>query len=123
MPSREINNPPYIYLYWVKPPIKPFKPTFAVIRLAVARPPKRNITPRTEYTIFKHCYNITCLLVQVAAMARPRTITDQQRAQVLDLKRRYSFAQVATITGLPLGTVRTLIRRKRLAAIQVQADD
>lgn len=56
-------------------------------------------------------------------MARPRTITDQQRAQVLDLKRRYSFVQVATITGLPLGTVRTLIRRKRLAAIQVQADD
>lgn len=44
-------------------------------------------------------------------MARPKTITDQQRAQVLELKRRHSYSEVAAITGLPLGTVRTIVRR------------
>ncbi|HZJ94616.1 MAG TPA: hypothetical protein VFD11_03465, partial [Thiopseudomonas sp.] len=44
-------------------------------------------------------------------MARPRTITDQQRAQVLELKRKHSYNEVAAITGLPLGTVRTIVRR------------
>lgn len=44
-------------------------------------------------------------------MARPKTITDQQRAQVLELKRKHSYTEVAAITGLPLGTVRTIVRR------------
>lgn len=44
-------------------------------------------------------------------MARPKTITDQQRAQVLELKRQHSYSEVAAITGLPLGTVRTIVRR------------
>lgn len=44
-------------------------------------------------------------------MARPKTITDQQRAQVLELKRKHSYNEVAAITGLPLGTVRTIVRR------------
>lgn len=44
-------------------------------------------------------------------MARPKTITDQQRAQVLELKRKHSYSEVAAITGLPLGTVRTIVRR------------
>lgn len=45
------------------------------------------------------------------SMARPKTITDQQRAQVLELKRKHSYSEVAAITGLPLGTVRTIVRR------------
>lgn len=44
-------------------------------------------------------------------MARPKTITDQQRTQVLELKRKHSYNEVAAITGLPLGTVRTIVRR------------
>lgn len=44
-------------------------------------------------------------------MARPKTITDQQRAQVLELKRKHSYTEVAAITGLALGTVRTIVRR------------
>ena len=44
-------------------------------------------------------------------MARPKTITDQQRAQVLELKHKHSYNEVAAITGLPLGTVRTIVRR------------
>lgn len=44
-------------------------------------------------------------------MARPKTITDQQRAKVLELKRKHSYSEVAAITGLPLGTVRTIVRR------------
>lgn len=44
-------------------------------------------------------------------MARPRTITDEQRQQVIELKRRNSFSEVATLTGLPIGTVKTICRR------------
>ena len=44
-------------------------------------------------------------------MARPKTITDHQRAQVLELKRKHSYSEVAAITGLALGTVRTIVRR------------
>lgn len=47
-------------------------------------------------------------------MARPRTITDQQRAEVLELKRQHSFSEVAAITALPIGTVRTIVRRSGL---------
>ena len=49
-------------------------------------------------------------------MARPKTITDQQRAQVLELKRKHSYSEVAAITGLPLGTVRSIVRRSGLLA-------
>lgn len=44
-------------------------------------------------------------------MARQKTITDQQRGHVLELKRKHSYNEVAAITGLPLGTVRTIVRR------------
>lgn len=44
-------------------------------------------------------------------MARPRTYTDGQRAQVIELRRRHSAREVASITGLPLGTVKTLCSR------------
>ncbi|MBL1376254.1 transposase family protein [Zobellella iuensis] len=44
-------------------------------------------------------------------MARPRTISDQLRAQVIELRRRHTVAEVASKTGLPVGTVKTIIRR------------
>lgn len=44
-------------------------------------------------------------------MARPRTYTDDQRAHVIELRRRHSAREVANITGLPLGTVKTLCSR------------
>ena len=69
-----------------------------------------NNPPYLEYPIFKLCYNVTIIFRQVWVMAR-KTITDQQRAKVLELKRRHSYNEVAAITGLPLGTVRTIVRR------------
>ncbi|MCT7653972.1 hypothetical protein MBH78_02655 [Oceanimonas sp. NS1] len=44
-------------------------------------------------------------------MVRPRTVTDEQRRQIIELKRRHSFAEVATMLGLPIGTVKTVARR------------
>lgn len=44
-------------------------------------------------------------------MTRPKTTTDNQRQQVIELKRRHSFAEVAAILGLPIGTVKTIARR------------
>lgn len=44
-------------------------------------------------------------------MARPRTYTDEQRAQVIELRRRHSAREVAEATGLPLGTVKTITSR------------
>lgn len=38
-------------------------------------------------------------------------VSDDQRAQVLELRRRHSLRQVADMTGLPLGTVKTLVSR------------
>lgn len=38
-------------------------------------------------------------------------VSDDQRQQVLDLRRRHSLREVAEITGLPLGTVKTLVSR------------
>lgn len=38
-------------------------------------------------------------------------VSDEQRQQVLELRRRHSLREVAEITGLPLGTVKTLISR------------
>lgn len=40
-----------------------------------------------------------------------RTITNEERQRVIELKRQHSFTEVAEITGLPLGTVRTIVRR------------
>lgn len=40
-----------------------------------------------------------------------RTITDEERQQVIELKRQHSFTEVAEMTDLPLGTVRTIVRR------------
>ena len=38
-------------------------------------------------------------------------VSDEQRRQVLDLRRRKSLREVAEATGLPLGTVKTLVSR------------
>jgi hypothetical protein len=38
-------------------------------------------------------------------------ISPEQRRQVLDLRRRHSLREVAEATGLPLGTVKTLVSR------------
>ncbi|SER19061.1 hypothetical protein SAMN04244573_03060 [Azotobacter beijerinckii] len=38
-------------------------------------------------------------------------VSEQQRRQVLELRRRLSLREVATATGLPLGTVKTLVSR------------
>ena len=40
-----------------------------------------------------------------------KRLTQQQRAQVLELRRSNSITEVARITGLPLGTVKTLCSR------------
>jgi len=45
-----------------------------------------------------------------AAKTKQR-VSDDQRWQVLDLRRRHSLREVAEITGLPLGTVKTLVSR------------
>ena len=38
-------------------------------------------------------------------------VSDEKRRQVLDLRRRHSLREVAEATGLPLGTVKTLVSR------------
>jgi hypothetical protein len=38
-------------------------------------------------------------------------VSEDQRRQVLDLRRRHSLREVAKATGLPLGTVKTLVSR------------
>jgi hypothetical protein len=38
-------------------------------------------------------------------------VSDEQRRQVLELRRRHSLREVAEATGLPLGTVKTLVSR------------
>ncbi|MDV7213563.1 hypothetical protein [Azotobacter beijerinckii] len=38
-------------------------------------------------------------------------VSEEQRRRVLDLRRRMSLREVATATGLPLGTVKTLVSR------------
>lgn len=45
-----------------------------------------------------------------SAKAKQR-VSDEQRRLVLDLRRRHSLREVAEITGLPLGTVKTLVSR------------
>lgn len=44
-------------------------------------------------------------------MARPSTTTPEQRQQIIELKRRHSFTEVAELLGLPVGTVKTIARR------------
>lgn len=41
-------------------------------------------------------------------------LTNEQREQVLELRRRYSLREVADITGLPLGTVKAIVSRSGL---------
>jgi hypothetical protein len=38
-------------------------------------------------------------------------VSPEQRQQVIDLRRSHSLAEVASITGLPVGTVKTLVSR------------
>ncbi|QPG63687.1 hypothetical protein HFV04_002580 [Pseudomonas sp. BIGb0427] len=45
-----------------------------------------------------------------SAKAKQR-VSDEQRRLVLDLRRRHSLREVAEATGLPLGTVKTLVSR------------
>jgi hypothetical protein len=40
-----------------------------------------------------------------------RPVSPEQRQQVIDLRRSHSLADVASMTGLPLGTVKTLVSR------------
>ncbi len=42
--------------------------------------------------------------------------TNEQRELVLELRRRHSLSEVAEITGLPLGTVKSIISRSGLFA-------
>lgn len=44
-------------------------------------------------------------------MKMKRRVSEDQRRQVLDLRRRHSLREVAEATGLPLGTVKTLVSR------------
>jgi len=46
-----------------------------------------------------------------ALKATKQRVSDEQRRQVLDLRRRHSLREVAEATGLPLGTVKTLVSR------------
>lgn len=38
-------------------------------------------------------------------------VSDEQRQQVIELRRRHSFREVAKVTGLPIGTVKAIISR------------
>lgn len=44
-------------------------------------------------------------------MQTKHRVSDEQRRQVLELRRRHSLREVAEATGLPLGTVKTLVSR------------
>lgn len=46
-----------------------------------------------------------------SALKAKHRVTDEQRRQVLELRRRHSLREVAEATGLPLGTVKTLVSR------------
>lgn len=43
-----------------------------------------------------------------------RRVSDDQRREVLELRRRHSLREVAEATGLPLGTVKTLVSRSKV---------
>lgn len=38
-------------------------------------------------------------------------VSEDQRTRILDLRRRHSFREVSQITGIPLGTVKTIVSR------------
>lgn len=44
-------------------------------------------------------------------MTTKQRVSEEQRRQVLDLRRTHSLREVASITGLPLGTVKTIASR------------
>lgn len=46
-----------------------------------------------------------------SALKAKQRVSDEQRRLALDLRRRHSLREVAEITGLPLGTVKTLVSR------------
>ncbi|MGV8864744.1 MAG: hypothetical protein ACOH2T_26720 [Pseudomonas sp.] len=46
-----------------------------------------------------------------SSLKMKRRVSEDQRRQVLDLRRRHSLREVAKATGLPLGTVKTLVSR------------
>jgi hypothetical protein len=46
-----------------------------------------------------------------STMQTKHRVSDEQRRQVLELRRRHSLREVAEATGLPLGTVKTLVSR------------
>lgn len=50
-------------------------------------------------------------MVNSAKAAVKQPVSDERRRQVLDLRRRHSLREVAEATGLPLGTVKTLVSR------------
>lgn len=50
-------------------------------------------------------------MVNPANVAVKQPVSEAQRRQVLDLRRRHSLREVAEATGLPLGTVKTLVSR------------
>ena len=50
-------------------------------------------------------------MVNPAKAAVKQPVSEEQRRQVLDLRRRHSLREVAEATGLPLGTVKTLVSR------------
>ena len=46
-----------------------------------------------------------------SSLKMKQRVSEDQRRQVLDLRRRHSLREVAKATGLPLGTVKTLVSR------------
>ncbi|WP_257604435.1 hypothetical protein [Pseudomonas sp. UMAB-08] len=46
-----------------------------------------------------------------SSLKMKQRVSEDQRRQVLDLRRRHSLREVAEATGLPLGTVKTIISR------------
>ncbi|MEB0091791.1 hypothetical protein RHM65_04570 [Pseudomonas sp. CCI4.2] len=46
-----------------------------------------------------------------SSLKMKRGVSEHQRRQVLDLRRRHSLREVAEATGLPLGTVKTIVSR------------
>ena len=46
-----------------------------------------------------------------SAIKPKQRVSEEQRRQVLELRRRHSLREVAEATGLPLGTVKTLVSR------------
>lgn len=52
--------------------------------------------------------------VDIPAIQTKQGVSEETRNQVLELRRRHSLREVANITGLPLGTVKTITSRSGL---------